>query len=175
MRKTRKALIVIDMLRDFMKKGGALYCGDKARSIIPFVKKTINKFRKENSLVIYATDSHKPKDKEFRLFGKHCVKGSTGSQIIREIIPQKSDWIIPKPTYDAAFESDLVKILKRHRVKKVFLVGVCTSICVMETASSLAKLGFGINILKQGVADFDTRAHNFALKRMKFLYGAKIL
>lgn len=175
MMKTKKALIVIDMLRDFMEKKGALYCGDEARKIIPFVKKTIDRFRKEQDIIVYAKDSHRPNDKEFKIFAKHCVSGSAGSQIVREIRPTKNDWIIPKTTYDAAFESGLVKILKEHFVKDIFLVGVSTSICVMETASSLAKLGFRINILKRGVADFDGKAHSFALKRMKFVYGANVI
>ncbi len=171
----KEALIVVDMLCDFLEEGGALYCGNRARRIIPFVKRTIERFRKNKHVVIYATDSHSRNDAQFRLFGRHCVSGSYGSRIIEEIKPDRGDFVVPKSTYDATFKSDLVKILKRHRVKKVFLVGVCTSICVMETASSLTKLGFGVNILKRGVADFDKSAHNFALKRMKLIYGAKII
>ena len=170
----KKALVVIDMLRDFMEREGALYCGDKARKIIPFVRRTADKFRKNKDLVIYANDSHKPRDREFDLFGRHCVKGSPGSRVIKELKPGKDDRIVPTSTYDATFGSSLIRILKRHRVREVSLAGVCTSICIMETASSLMKFGFRIIILKRGVADFDAKAHSFALKRMKTVYGAHL-
>jgi len=34
---SKKALIIVDMLNDFIDKNGSLYCGDTARSIIPFM------------------------------------------------------------------------------------------------------------------------------------------
>jgi len=173
--KRKKALVVIDMLRDFLESGGALYCGGSAREIIPFVAGKIALFRKNKDLVIYARDSHGPDSPQFKLFKKHCVKNSSGAQIIRELKPQKNDWIVPKTTYDAAFDSSLLGILKKNRVKEVFLAGVCTSICVMETASSLTKRGYKVRVFKKGVADFEKKAHTFALKRMKAVYGAGIV
>lgn len=175
MRRAHRALIVIDMLRDFMEKTGALYCGNRARRIIPFVKRTINKFRHSGEVIIYANDAHTRKDREFRLFPKHCVHGESGAEVIPEIAPTERDIIVPKKSYDATFKSRLVKILKMYKIKDVYLVGVCTSICVMETASSLTKYGFRVHIFEDGVADFDPDAHKFALKRMSFIYGAKIV
>ena len=174
MKTPKKALIVIDMLRDFMERDGALYCGDKARKIIPHVRKAIEKFRKSGNLVIYSQDSHRPDDREFKLFGRHCVTGTKGAQIIKELKPEKSDRVIPSTTYDVTFGTNLTGMLKKYRVKDIFLAGVCTSICIMESASTFYKQGFRINILKGGVADFDDKAHKFALKRMKSVYGAKI-
>ena len=40
-----KALFVIDMLKDFINKDGALYCGEQCRKIIPFVKGKIEEFK----------------------------------------------------------------------------------------------------------------------------------
>lgn len=175
MKKAKKSLIAIDMLYDFLERDGALYCGNRARRIIPFVKKTIERFRTKRNLVIYSSDSHKPGEGEFGLFGRHCMAGTKGAEIIKEVKPQKTDLIIPKSTYDSAFRTDLIRTLKRHRIKDVFLVGICTSICIMETASSLAKEGFRVNILRRGVADFDEKTHASALKRMKTVYGANII
>ena len=44
-----KALLVIDMLKDFLNKDGALYCGDASRKIIPFVKEKIEEFHKNGN------------------------------------------------------------------------------------------------------------------------------
>ena len=175
MARAKRALIIIDMLRDFLEKDGALYCGSKARRIIPFIGKSAESFRNKNDIVIYAQDNHTRRDREFGLFGRHCIRGTAGQEVIPEIEPRKRDYVVPKATYDATFRSKLIPILISKHIKDVFLVGVCTSICVMETASSLTKQGFRVHILKKGVADFDGKAHRFALKRMQSVYGARIV
>lgn len=170
----RKALIVVDMLNDFIREDGALYCGKRSQEIIPFIKEKIYEFRREKSPIIFLQDSHDPDDPEFDLFGKHCVTGSEGGKIIEELEVKNEDYIVPKKTYDGYYNSDLGKILKENQIEEVHLVGVCTSICVMETSSSLAKRGYKLFIYKNGVADFDPEAHDFALKHMEKIYGAEI-
>ena len=137
-------------------------------------KEKIQEFRQEKGLIIFLQDSHDPDDPEFDHFGKHCVRGSEGGKIIEELEVKDEDYIIPKKTYDGYYKSDLGKILEENQIEEVHLVGVCTSICVMETSSSLAKRGYKLVIYKDGVADFDSEAHDFALKHMEKIYGAKI-
>jgi len=55
------------------------------------------------------------------------------------------------------------------------VVGVCTSICVMDTVGGLVDRDYAPIVPVRGVADFDPEAHEFALKRMKKIYGARIL
>jgi len=69
----KKALIIVDMLNDFVDKKGALYCGDTARSIIPFIQERLTSYRNRKDLVIYLQDSHDEDDKEFEKFPKHSV------------------------------------------------------------------------------------------------------
>jgi nicotinamidase/pyrazinamidase len=54
-------------------------------------------------------------------------------------------------------------------------VGVCTNICVMDTVGGLANRDYNITVPRAGVADFDTEFHEFALKRMGKIYGARIV
>ena len=171
----QKALLVIDMLNDFLLKAGALFCGEASREIIPFVKETIEEFHKNGHPVIYIKDAHKKDDPEFKLFNPHCVAETKGAEVIDEIKPQPEDIQISKTTYDGYYGSDLGKVLEEKNIKEVYLAGVCTSICVMETASSLAKRGYSVFIYTKGVADFDQQAHDSALKRMQTLYGAKLI
>ncbi|MBI4795827.1 MAG: hypothetical protein HY790_08340 [Deltaproteobacteria bacterium] len=49
----KKALIVADMLRDFMEPQGTLYLGAEAREIIPFVARKIEETRAAGGVVIY--------------------------------------------------------------------------------------------------------------------------
>jgi O-acetyl-ADP-ribose deacetylase (regulator of RNase III) len=54
------ALLVIDMINDFVKKDGALECGARARRIVPFVRRTIEAFHQRRQLVLFVCDSHRP-------------------------------------------------------------------------------------------------------------------
>jgi nicotinamidase/pyrazinamidase len=170
----KKALIIVDMLNDFIDKNGALYCGDTARSIIPFIQERLEAFRNHGDLVIYLQDSHDKNDKEFERFPSHCVAGSRGSEIIPELTPKPGDNVIPKKRYSGFYGTDLESILESAGVDEAEVVGVCTSICVMDTVGGLANRDYKITVPVKGVADFDQKFHEFALQRMEQLYGARV-
>ncbi len=170
-----KALIVVDMLNDFIDEKGALYCGPSARAIIPFIRGRLQAFRKNEDPVIYLQDSHQQNDREFELFPPHCVSGTWGVEIVRELSPVAGDIIIPKSRFSGFYGTDLENVLKAAAIEQVEVVGVCTSICVMDTVGGLANRDYTITVPRQGVADFDPDFHLFALKRMKQTYGANIL
>jgi len=170
-----RALFVVDMLKDFLNADGALYCGDASRKIIPFVKKKVKEFHKNDDLVVFICDSHDPDDLEFKMFPKHCVTGTPGAEIIDELPVGHKDIMIKKKRYSAFYGSDLETVLKKHQITEVHMVGVCTSICVMDTVGDLRNRDLAVRVYKSGVADFDLEAHEFALQRMEKIYGAKIL
>jgi len=170
-----RALIVIDMLNDFMAPEGVLYCGDSVRGIIPEVKNLMESFRKRGEPVIYVCDAHDPDDQEFQAFPPHCVKGTWGAEILPEIAPQAGDRILEKTRFDAFFQTELEEVLKELGVTEVWLCGVCTSICVMDTAAGAFFRGFKVVVPQKAVGDFDPEAHEFALKRMERIYKARIV
>jgi len=170
-----KALLVIDMLHDFVEKGGALDCGDRAREIVPFILRKIEEFRREKQLVVFICDSHRPDDPEFRLFPRHSVKGTAGARIISALPVGPKDIIIEKTRYSAFYSTGLEKMLRKHRVEQVHVVGVCTSICVMDTVGDLRDRDYPVIVFRNGVADFDPEAHRFSLGRMEKIYGAKVV
>ena len=173
--KRRKALIVIDMLNDFLEEKGALYCGGKARKIIPFVRKRIDQMRKEKGIVIFLADTHEKDDREFKLFPRHCVGKSWGAKVIKELELSAKDYLLPKTRYSGFYKTSLEKVLKKEDVKEVEVTGVCTSIYVMDTVGDLRNRDYRVRVLKKGVADFDPLAQRFALKRMKNIYGAEVV
>ncbi|MGQ9470417.1 MAG: cysteine hydrolase family protein [Candidatus Aminicenantales bacterium] len=174
-KKAKRALLVIDMLRDFLEQEGSLFCGQKARRIIPFVVDKINSFYQAGEPVIFIRDSHDPKDNEFNLFPPHCVKGTKGAEIIPELPVRKGAIMVPKTRYSAFYGTNLGTILKRKQVTEVYVTGVCTSICVMDTVGGLRNRDYPVYVFRRGVADFDPAAHRFALRRMEKIYGAKII
>jgi nicotinamidase/pyrazinamidase len=170
-----KALLVIDMLKDFIEEDGALYCGKASREIISFIKQKIDEFHKREDLVVYICDSHQEDDPEFKMFAPHCVAGTRGAEIIDELPVEKSDIIIKKSRFSAFYNTNLDQVLSENKVTEVHVVGVCTSICVMDTVGDLRDRDYEVRIYSQGVADFDPEAHEFALKRMEKTYGAHIV
>jgi nicotinamidase/pyrazinamidase len=170
----KKALIIVDMLNDFVDEKGALYCGDTARLIIPFIHERLMVYRNRKNLVIYLKDAHDEDDKEFEKFPKHSVTGTWGSEVIPELSPQADETVIPKKRYSGFYGTDLENVLKSANVDEVEVVGVCTSICVMDTVGGLANRDYKIGVPVKGVADFDSEMHQFSLKRMEKIYGADV-
>ena len=83
----KQALIIVDMLNDFIDQKGALYCGAQAEAIIPFVRDRLSIFRKNKDLVIFLQDSHDENDLEFTKFPKHCVTDTWGSELLLNFHP----------------------------------------------------------------------------------------
>jgi nicotinamidase-related amidase len=172
---SQRALIVVDMLNDFVDEKGVLYCGNAAKDIVPFIQGRIKGYRHSGDLVIYLQDSHEENDKEFDKFPKHAVTGTWGHEVIPELAPAGEDIVIEKRRYSGFFQTGLADVLKTHAVQEVEVVGVCTNICVMDTVGGLADRDYAVTVPRAGVADFDAQSHEFALKRMGKIYGAKIL
>jgi nicotinamidase/pyrazinamidase len=170
----RKVLLVIDMLNDFMDPAGALYCGDEARKIIPAVKALIADFIDENQPVIYLRDAHSEDDKEFAVFSRHAVKNTWGSQIIPELEPPAGSVVVDKTRFSGFYGNRLGEILAAEGPDEVWITGVCTSICVMDTAGDSRNRDYSVVIPTDAVADFDREAHEMALKRMLRVYGVKL-
>jgi nicotinamidase-related amidase len=171
---THSALIVVDMLNDFIDDKGALYCGQGAKDIVPFVRERLAAHRRQGSLIVYLQDAHEEDDLEFEKFPKHCVAGTWGSRVIDSLTPRNGERVLAKTRYSGFFGTDLEAVLAAFDPTEVEVVGVCTSICVMDTVGGLANRDYRIVVPTAGVADFDAEAHRFALQRMERLYGAAI-
>ena len=114
----KAALIVSDMLNDFLDPQGSLYVGPQAREIIPFVAQKIEAFRAQGGVVIFTCDAHAPDDREFRYFPAHAVKGSWGAQIIPELSPGPGDYRVEKTRYSPFADTNLDEILRALRSGK---------------------------------------------------------
>ncbi len=170
-----KALLVIDMLRDFIDRTGSLSCGESCRRIVPFVRKKIEEFHRRGRLVVFVRDSHRPDDLEFSLFPRHSVRNSPGAEIIPDLPVGKRDIMVPKTRYSGFYGTKLDRILKERKVTEVHVVGVLTSICVMDTVGGLRNRDYPVIVYRKGVADADPKFHRLSRDRMRKIYGAKIV
>jgi len=172
-----KALIIIDMLNDFIMENGALYCGKAASDIVARIKDKLELARKNNDVVIFLCDAHKSYDKEFQRFPKHAVIHTVGAQIINDLSPVERgrEYVIKKTRYSGFYNTNLNVVLKLNNITHAEVVGVCTHICVMDTVGGLANRDIATFIDKSAVADFDKAAADAALLRMQSIYGTVVV
>lgn len=171
----KEALLIIDMLNDFVIEGAPLEVPD-TRKIIPAVKREIAAARREGKPVVYLCDSHDPDDKEFARFGwpAHAVTGTEGSEIVEELAPGKDDIVIRKKTYLAFYNTELESLLKKLGVDSLVLTGCVTHICILFTAVEAVPRGFSITVPADAVAGLATEDHEAGLRIMKNVLGARI-
>jgi nicotinamidase/pyrazinamidase len=172
----REALLVIDMLNDFVLESAPLEV-PAARGIIPAIRDEIDRARKEGKPVIYLCDRHRPDDEEFARFGwpAHAVRGTKGAEVIEELAPAAGDVVIEKTTYSSFHGTDLDDVLRRMGVTDLKLTGCVTHICVLFTASDAVLRGYGVSVLEKGVAGLEKSDHDAALRIMRSVLGVKIV
>ncbi|GBE00185.1 peroxyureidoacrylate/ureidoacrylate amidohydrolase RutB [bacterium BMS3Abin07] len=173
---TKEALLIIDMLNDFVDEDAPLHVPDTGK-VIPVIKKEIDRARAADVPVIYICDAHDEDDIEFKRFGwpPHAVKGTRGAEVVDELKPESGDVIIKKTTYSGFYNTSLDRELKRLGVRKVRLTGCVTHICVMFTASDAVLRGYDVDVISDGVAGLDSEDHEAALRIMKNVMGANII
>jgi nicotinamidase-related amidase len=161
-----RALLVIDMQKDFCYESGALFLQD-AKRIIPLVKNLIARARKRKIPVIYTQDWHRMDDAEFSLWPPHCIENTEGAEIVDELSPAKDDFVVRKRRYSAFFGTDLDLHLREKEIKNLVLSGVCTNICVLHTASDAMLLGYRITVVEDCVASLSPYDQDYALNHIK--------
>ena len=169
-----KALLVIDMLVDFIDPQGALYIGPVAEELVSEVKKRLQEYRSSGDPVIYLCDYHLEDDREFEMFPPHGLEGSAGQEIVSDLAPQPGERIINKRRFSAFFGTDLDMSLRDKGITRLELVGVCTNICILYTAAQARMLSYEVTVPKKAVASFDQQAHEFALQEMEKTLGVII-
>ena len=83
-----KALVVIDMLNDFVT--GSLK-NPRAEKIIPTIQELVAAARADRTgwLVVYANDAHLPQDFELRVWGEHAIGDTYNTRYVVAQIRRK--------------------------------------------------------------------------------------
>ena len=158
--RSKSVLWGVDMQRDFMLPGGALYVPGAER-LIPNIQKLVNLARADKALLISSACQHTPDDPEFKTFPPHCVRGSPGAELIPEArvegllrIPNDPAFLLPadlfqnrqvlleKQVLDVFQNPHASEIVKRlGRETEFFVFGVVTEYCVQLAAKGLIERG----------------------------------
>ncbi len=144
------ALIVVDVQRDFCPGGSlAVPDGDK---VVPVLNRYIDIFA-SNSLPVFATrDWHPVNHISFKAYGgiwpPHCVQETQGARFHHELKLPDSVTILSKATapkkeaYSGFQGTGLRSMLKKLKIKRVFIGGLATDYCVKNTVLDASKAGF---------------------------------
>jgi nicotinamidase/pyrazinamidase len=172
----REALLVIDMLNDFVLPGAPLEVPE-TRCVIKNIRREIDHAHAEGNPVVYVCDAHEPDDKEFRKFGwpVHAVKGTKGAAVVQELTPSPKDIVISKNTYSGFYGTKLEDTLKKLGVDSLRLTGCVTHICIMFTAADAVLRDYPVAVVEDGVAGLAKEDHDAALRIMKSVMGVNIV
>lgn len=176
------ALIVVDVQNCFLP-GGSLAVKD-GDQVIP----VINRIARSFANVIITQDWHTPGHTSFAsshpgkkpfdvvdvaygkqvLWPEHCVQGTEGAALARELSIPQAQLVIRKgyhkdvDSYSAFMEADrktstgLAAYLKAHMIERVFVTGLATDFCVAWTALDARKAGFDTFIVEDACRGIDT-------------------
>jgi nicotinamidase-related amidase len=157
------ALVVIDMQRDFIEKGGF---GDslgndvgRLEAIIPTVAGLIALFREQKWPVIHTREAHKtdlsdcPPAKIRRgnpslkigdagAMGRLLVRGEPGNQIVDSLAPVEGEIVIDKPGKGMFWATGLDETLARLGITHLVFAGVTTEVCVQTSMREANDRGF---------------------------------
>jgi nicotinamidase/pyrazinamidase len=166
-------LLVVDMQRGFLEEGYPLFCGEAAREIIPRVQTLLERELARGSTLIFTADAHAPDDREFQMWPVHCVEGSSEAEIIPELASYQGQRL-DSTRYSAFYGTDLTQRLKELRPDTIHVCGVCTDICVLHTVADARYRDYDVLVYTDCVATFDEQMHQFGLKHMSDILGAKL-
>lgn len=175
-----RVILVVDMVRGFHDLGNL--ANPRVAKIIPNIKNLLVRSKKWGDEIIFLRDCHEPDDKEFKMFPKHCVRGTEETHIVKEFILPGMFFagspVLDKTRYSGFYKTDLEDILKNKKPKMVVVVGVCTDICVLHTVADLRNRDYTVVVPLDCVETFDAPGHpaeessKWALNHMTNILGA---
>ncbi|HJW76199.1 MAG TPA: isochorismatase family cysteine hydrolase [Thermoleophilia bacterium] len=168
-----KALVIIDMLNDFVD--GSL-ANPRAQSIVLALKRLLEHARREGWVVVFSNDAHEAGDPEMAVWGEHAMAGTPGAQVIPALEPRpgERELVSPKHYYGAFDDTGLEEQLRALGVDEVVLAGQHTHICVRHTSNEAFRRGFKITVPRDAVCAFEGVDEDQALDYLRTVYGASV-
>ncbi|MGE5203969.1 MAG: cysteine hydrolase family protein [Chlamydiota bacterium] len=156
----RTVLWQVDVQRDFMLPGGALYVHGAER-LLPNIRRLVDLARKREAFLISSACQHAPGDPEFSEFPPHCLRGTPGADLVPEAraeslytVPNDHSFALPGNLLSfeqILFEKQNINVFTNPHVAAVvdqfspdteFIVfGVVTEYCVQMAANGLLDRG----------------------------------
>jgi nicotinamidase/pyrazinamidase len=153
------ALLAVDVQNDFLP-GGALGVphGDE---IVPLLNRYAKAFYSRGLPVFASRDWHPPDHCSFRerggIWPVHCVAGSTGAEFHPDLHLPPGTVVVSKATgpkqeaYSAFEGTTLDGHLREAGVRRLFVGGLATDYCVINTVRDALDRGYTVFLLTDGI------------------------
>ena len=152
---SKDALIIADIQNDFLP-GGALPV-DQGDQIIPVLNEYAKAFKKADAKILASRDWHPPKHISFTAQGgpwpPHCVKETEGAKFSPDLKLPEGTTVVSKATdsgkeaYSVFDGTELGEQLKSQGVTRIFIGGLATDYCVVNSVIDAHKMGFDVVVL----------------------------
>lgn len=183
------ALAVVDMLYDFID--GSLACKNAEEAVSETLKfidsKTKGQGGEDHEIldtfpILFIRDRHPADHSSFvqqgGIWPPHCVAGTHGGEIHKDLAPYASEELTFDKGCDKAVEQysgfegtnqagqSLGEVLELLDATDVYVCGIATEYCVRNTCEDLLKAGFRVHLLKNCIAYVEHEGHLKALDEM---------
>ena len=169
------ALVVIDMQRDFIERGGfgEALGNDVSRlaAIIPTVKDLLAWARAHGIRIVHTREGHRadlgdcpPAKRErgrptLRIgdkgpMGRILVDGEPGNDIVPELAPAPGEAVIVKPGKGAFHATRLDDMLRAQRITHLIFAGVTTEVCVQTTMREANDRGYDCLLVEDATESY---------------------
>lgn len=163
-----KALFIVDMNNGFVNFG-AMH-NKEYNELVPEQQRLIEKFRREEQLVNFIMEGHLEDAVEFLLYPGHCIANTDEAELIPQFKKEEENEntnIYYKNSINGGLNMDLAVDLEDLKdLKEIVIAGVCTDLCVLDFAKTLARLMEEINhkvyifVVASAVNTFDAPGHD---------------
>lgn len=183
--RSRTALVVVDMQRDFCARGGWVdQLGEDVANtagIVPAVAAALARARALGLPVIHTREGHRPDlsdlhpNKRWRTRahglgigdlgreGRILVRGEPGWEIVPELAPAPGEAVVDKPGKSAFHATGLDADLRAAGIAALLVCGVTTDCCVQATVRDAADLGYRATLLADCCAAVERENHDATL------------
>ena len=153
------ALILVDIQNDFLPGGSLGVPG--GNEILPVINKYIQLFQANGLPVIATRDWHPVNHCSFEKSGgiwpDHCIAGTKGAQFSDKLQLPANTLIISKATetdrdaYSGLEQTELDNELKKRSIRRVWVGGLATDYCVLNTVRDFLKLSYEVILLQDAI------------------------
>ncbi len=164
------AVLVVDMLKDFFKEGGAMVL-DGGEALYKPHQRLLAAARDAGMPVLWLNQSLPPDDSLFEMRSVHCLAGSWGAEVVDELPVKDNDIIIPKRRYSGFFQTTLDLTLRERGINTVIVTGVVTNICVRSTVHDAFFLRYRVLVPEDLVMATSAQAQEVTLYDIDTHYG----
>ena len=175
-------LIIVDVQNDFLP-GGALEVPN-SDVIIPVLNRYIVLFSKAGLPVVATRDWHPPDHCSFKnqggLWPPHCVRGTKGAEFSPELELPENTIIVSKATsvesdaYSGFEGTNLDKILREKGIERLFIGGLATDYCVLNTVKDALKNGYKVFLLTDAIKAVNIKPDDGAKAEKEMIEGGAV-